>query len=238
MANKKSQNLPRKRRVRKKHRSPGSFMVCGFDTSMSSIAGAGIAWDKPMRKWVGPFFVISRWQKGDHYFDRMNNAARAENFIHGLIAPTKMGFELEDIYIAQEEPFPPGMVKRLQSNAIKQQAEISGAFLGGLIRYGYRNVFQIENYRWRQIVAGDMGGTIHHKWWTKFRPKEWALNEWKLDGQEYEVDDWPDIIESSKHGKIPRPEGSKAKAVQPDDRYDALAIMEWMRRECWSQLRA
>jgi hypothetical protein len=59
----------------------------------------------------------------------------------------------------------------------------------------------------------------------KFRAKAWALGTYGRD-----VPDWPEIIESSK-GKIPRPEDSKAKAVQCDDRYDALAVMVWMERE-------
>jgi hypothetical protein len=43
------------------------------------------------------------------------------------------------------------------------------------------------------------------------------------------------IIDSSKEGKIPRPETSKAKAIQSDDRYEALAIMEFLKRDLEEQ---
>ena len=68
----------------------------------------------------------------------------------------------------------------------------------------------------------------------KFRAKQWAEYHSKWYGGKM-VENWPDIIESSK-GKKPRPEGSRARAVQPDDRYDALGCMEWMRSEFWAGL--
>jgi hypothetical protein len=162
--------------------------------------------------------------------------------------------EIDEIFIAQEEPFPAhgGFTGRGHSQTLKQQAEISGAFLGGLIRYGYAQVFQIGNHQWRGIIARDLTEltgeeiTTHHTKWRspelaaiynckptdsgKFRSKQWALDvvNPQCGGR---VEDWPDIISTSKHGKIPRPENSKAKAIQPDDRYDALAIMQWMVEE-------
>jgi hypothetical protein len=239
-------------RVRKKHRRATrsqTWVACGFDTSMSSLAGAAVGFDNSLGKLLGPVFTMRRWPKDTHYFTRLKDSARAPDLVHELIGQLGMTPEIDEIFIAQEEPFPSGMVGRMQSNALKQQAEISGAFLGGLVRYGYAQIFQIGNHQWRQIVARDLGITIHHSKWRspelaaeynckptdsgKFRSKQWAYNPGYAFQAAYseEVPNWPDIIESSKLGKIPRPEGSKAKATQPDDRYDALAIMQWMVEE-------
>lgn len=246
-------------KVRKKHRRATrsqTWVAAGFDVSMSSIAGAAVGYDNTLGKLQGPVFVEKRWNKGTHYFDRIKDCAKSYSLVHDLIAQLKMTPEIDEIFIAQEEPWPTGFVGRMQSAYLKQQAEISGAFLGGLIRYGYAQVFQIGNTQWRQIVARDLSETFekeittHHTKWRdpelaaeynckpadsgKFRSKQWALesdftaNYWPM---REDIPDWPDIIESSKEGKIPRPEGSKAKAVQPDDRYDALAIMQWMVEE-------
>lgn len=232
-------------RPRKKHakRSSKTWMACGFDLSMSSVAGAAISYDGTLKKMLGPEFVMKSWEKNTHYFERITDCARAEDFIHELQTRLGVVAELDEIYIAVEEPFPTGMVKRLESNAIKQQAEISGAFMAGLLRYGYKNIFQISWWQWAQIVAEDLGVSIHHSKWNykknpfplapdgkgsgKWRSKEWAL---KIDG----IPEWPDLINHHKLGKIPRPENSKAKGTQPDDRYDALPICEWMRREIHS----
>jgi hypothetical protein len=226
--------------ARKKHPPKRvTNVIIGVDISMSSIALAGQGYDGSLKKNVGPEFVICRWGSGVHYFERITDSATGHNFILDVLAELKLSPELDEVYIAVEEPWPFGITSRTQSNALKQQAEISGAFLGSLLRYGWKNIFQIQANSWRQIVAADLDITIHHTKWRspelalkynckpedsgKFRSKQWAL----LSSG---IPDWPDII-SSKQGKIPRPEGSKAKAVQPDDRYDALAIMTWMRME-------
>ena len=239
-----------KRKVRKsKPKVPkDTTVIVGADVSMSSIALAGIALDATLKRIIGPEFQIWRWDQGTHYFDRISDCSRCENFIWNLYGDLKLGnVDLENVYIAVEEPWPFGMVGRAESGYLKQQAEISGAFLAGLLRYGFRNVYQISANSWRKIVADDLGITIHYSKWKdqklgwlvddpcghykcrpgdvgKFRAKEWAM-------QNYVVPEWPDIIESSGKGKVPRPEGSRARAVQPDDRYDALAVMDWMRRE-------
>jgi hypothetical protein len=223
------------------------WMIAGFDTSMSSLAGAAIAYDRTTKKMKGPKFVMRRWSKEDHYFDRLEMCARSHELIWDLLSELVVTTESEHIFIAQEEPIPLGMIGRTgkgQSGWMKQQAEISGAFLGGMLRYGYQNLFQMNTTSWRQMVAEDLGITIHHSKWQsiavaeefnstikdsgKFRTKQWAMNPgYAFMGGAFpeEIPDWPDIIESTKDGKIPRPEGSKARAVQPDDRYDALAIM-------------
>lgn len=242
---------PVKKSVGKKLRSeidkPKDYgwMVVGIDQSLSSIAGAAIAFDKTLNKLAGPVFFMERWSKEDHYFDRLKFTAKGQDVIFALMGELKLGnMPLSKIYIAQEEPFPPHskFISGGNSNSLKQQAEMSGAFLGGLLRYGYDNIWQMHNTTWRGVIAKDLGITTYHAKWKdpalcavynckpddtgKFRAKQWALTEGFSPFDPDKIPDWPDIIASSKLGKIPRPEGSTAKAVQPDDRYDALAIMQ------------
>jgi hypothetical protein len=245
MAKKTAPKFQRKPRVRKKvpkhiprKAREDSWMASGFDISMQSIAGAAVAYDAVLKKMKGPAFVICRWERGDHYFERLKEAVNARNFITDLQAELKIMVEPDNVFIAQEEPWPSGRKLMGNSSSLKQQAEISGAFLGGLLKAGFTEIFQIPNWQWRQIVADGLGITIH---WTKYgkgvegkmRSKEWAL----LDHQwPNEIPDWTDLI-NSKDGLKPRPDGSKARAVQPDDRYDALAVMTWMHREVVKGLR-
>jgi len=222
------------------------WMVCGFDTSMSSIAGAAFAYDAVLRKFKGPVFKTVRWQKEDDYFSRLKAAVKSQDLVFDLQGLLTVSMESDEIFIAQEEPWPAhgSFTGRNISSTLKQQAEISGAFLGGLVHWGYTNVAQISSTRWRALVAADLGITIHHSKWKspelalkyncrpadsgKFRSKEWALEVWN-DANRLEnvfpgvIPDLPDIIDSSR-GKIPRPEGSRAKSTQPADEYDALAI--------------
>lgn len=245
-----------KKRPQKKHKRrgisfrddkpPKGWMVAGFDVSMSSIAGAAIAYDGILKKFKGPVFTEIRWTKDDHYFTRLGAAARSHDLVLDLQGQMLLSLSLENIFIAQEEPWPFGLVRGSKSAWLKQQAEISGAFLGGLVRYGFQNVSQMNSIRWRTMVADELEITTHHSKWKdpklvktfnckpgdtgKFRSKQWAMNPgYGFQGLYDEIPDWPDIIESTKLGKIPRPEDSKAKAVQSDDRYDALAVM-WTHR--------
>jgi hypothetical protein len=216
----------------------------GFDLSMSSLAGAGIGYDETLKKFVGPEFVYLRWEKEDEYFDRLKEANHAELWVQAILDELGMILNLDEVFIAQEEPWPFGMIRGGASQFLKQQAEISGAFLSGLVRWGYTNVSQMNSIRWRQMVANELGITTHHSKWKspelagqfncapkdsgKFRSKQWALanhgdDGWK-DAFSEEIPDWPDIVKT-KDGNTPRPEGSTAKALQPDDRYDALAVM-------------
>lgn len=257
-------DVQKKRPVKKKRslaKVPGrtsekSWLICGFDTSMSSIAGAAIAWDETLKKLRGPKFIMNRWSKDDHYFNRLTEAAKAHEFILGLQDELGISVDAAQVWIAQEEPFPPhgSFTGRGQSVTLKQQAEISGAFLGGLLRWGYIEIWQIGNTTWRKVVADQLNEsgitkdlTLHPPKWNdpalalrynakpkgcgKWRAKQWAQDvyePWSVQRTGCEIPDWPDIIES-KDGKIPRPGDSKAKGVQPDDRYDALAIMEALR---------
>jgi hypothetical protein len=232
-------NVPTPRELRKR-----GWAVMGFDVSMSSIAGAAIGYDETLKKFAGPNFIYLRWEKDDDYFSRLKEACNSQLLVEGLLQELGLILSMDEVFIAQEEPWPLGMIRGGLSNFLKQQAEISGAFLGGLVRWGYTNVSQMNSIRWRQMVAADLGITTHHSKWRspelaarfnckpadsgKFRAKQWALNPGYafMGAFENEIPDWPDII-SSKDGKKPRPEGSKAKGVQPDDRYDALAV-------CWT----
>jgi len=237
---KKHKALPTPRATREK-----GWAVMGFDVSMSSIAGAAIGWDQTLKKFVGPNFIYLRWEKDDDYFARLAEASNGQLLIEQLLRELHLMLNLNEVFIAQEEPWPMGLVRGGMSSFMKQQAEISGAFLGGLVKWGYTNIVQMNSIRWRQMIAQDLGITTHHSKWRdpklalayntrpkdsgKFRSKQWALNY--FDGQDFpnEIPDWPDIVET-KSGKMPRPDGSVAKAVQPDDRYDALAVM-WTHHE-------
>jgi hypothetical protein len=222
--------LKKKALAGKQTRTKG-YICCGFDISMSSIAGAAFGYDSTMKLNVGPITVVKRWERKVDYFTRLADAARGVELVHALIAGLKMTPELDEIYIAVEEPFSFGHVGRMQSSAIKQQAQISGAFLGGLVRYGYNHVFEINNVRWRMIVAEALGITIHPSKWNpdkvigKFRAKQWVENKWP--GRF----DYPDLVAHTSRGLIPKPPESKARARQSDDRYEAIAIAEYMRSE-------
>jgi len=219
------------------------WMVAGFDVSLSVVAGAAVAWDEVLKKFKGPAFIEKRWTKEDHYFERLKVAGMAHEFILDLQAALSISISSKNVFIAEEEPWPFGLIKGGDSGWLKQQAEMSGAFLGGLVRYGFQNVSQMNTIRWRQMVANDLGITTHVSKWKdpklcmvyncapanvgKFRTKQWAL-AYSENGNYWiePVPNWADIIKGNS-GNIPRPKNSRAKAHQPDDRYDALAI-------CWT----
>jgi hypothetical protein len=230
-----------------------SWAAVGFDISMSNIWAAAFGWDNVLKKYKGPVFAGFRWERNTHYFERLRDAVTAAELVWDTTSTLGMFLETDQIYIAQEEPFPPhsGFLKRAVGTAIKQQAEISGAFLGGLLKAKYTQIYQMGNTEWRKMVADEIRDatgedvTTHHTkfrapWLAekyncapinsgKFRSKQWALEviaPWVGQTTGIEIPDWPDII-SSKHGSIPRPETSRAKAIQPDDRYDALGV-------CWA----
>lgn len=243
MIRKKVKTRPKFPRTSPARKRKPTYAVVGIDLSMSSIAGAAYGSDGVIGKRKGPYFHSVRWSSDTGYFERLRYVSRAENFIHDILGKFQMPLELNEIVIVIEEPFPMGMIGKGSGAFIKQQAEINGAFMGGLLRYGYQLVFQINSMEWRKIVAEDLGITTHHSKWKdpslaeefnckpddtgKFRAKQWALDATTQRERRWrkEIPNLPDLI-NSKNGKIPRPEGSVAKAVQPDDVYDALAIME------------
>jgi len=231
----------KKRKPKVAQERDNGWLVAGFDTSQSCLAGAAIAWDATLRRHKGPVFTIERWQKGEDYLSRIRKCGYSFELLLDLKHKLGVITDSEYIFIGQEEPWPFGMAGGSTSSYLKQQAEISGAFLAGMLRFGYANVMQMNSMRWRKTVADDLGITTHHSKWQdpalvkmyncipkdtgKFRSKQWALDSPPFAEKFYaEIPDLPDIIKS-KDGNIPRPEGSVAKAIQPADEYDALAIM-------------
>ncbi len=208
------------------------FVAVGIDVSLYSISIAGTA-RLSNGKWRRPRAVKLAWEMDDDYLKvRVKQAARPESLMHDLFAALKIEPELEQVFIAIEEAVSFGHIQRHAGQAIKQQIQISGALIGGLLRYGWPNLYEIQANTWRKVVADDLGITTHHTKWNptktegKFRAKEWVkLFHPKWDGH------WPDMIRTNKRGLIPQPETSKARPEQSDDRYEALAIMEWMRRQ-------
>lgn len=206
-----------------------SWMAVGFDIQMAAVAAAAFAYDATLKKDLGPVAVIQRFSKDVHWFERMKYAARPEVYIHDLMAKLKILCDIDEIYIALEEPWAVGQVRGGISNALRQQAQMSGAVMSGLLRYGFNQLHEISANDWRQIVAAELGITIHHTKWNpppekyegRFRPKQYVQRVYP------EVPDWPDLIER-KNGLIPKPEDSHAKIKQVDDRYQAICVADWM----------
>jgi hypothetical protein len=198
-----------------------SWACLGLDVSMTSISVACEAYDSVLDKLLGPVTKSVRWERNVHYYERMVAASKAHNLI--LDAVTETGvvqMAADKVFIGIEEPWPMGIVKRAASGWLKQQAQIQGAVLGSLLRYGWQNIYEVNNQAWKNIVRAD----LEKKGIDKFDVKTWALALYEG------LPDLPDLIESSK-GLIPRPAKSKAKAKQPDDIYDAVAIMSWLEAE-------
>lgn len=211
-----------------------SWAALGFDVSMSSIAGSAFGYDKTLNEFKGPHEIITRWQKDTHYFDRMKDVAYGHDMVLDLLGMLNYKVELSNVFIAVEEPWSFGHASAGKSAFLKQQAQIHGAFLGSLLRYGYTAIYEIHNTWWRGIIADYLGITIHPSKWGKgpvgkMRAREWAEAKWP------DLEKYPDLI-NSKNGLKPKPNGSKALVRQCDDRYDARAIGFWMRRECIRQL--
>lgn len=198
-----------------------SWACLGFDTSLSALAGVAFGYDGPLDKYKGPTVFTERWNEGQHYFDKMKFLARGENAVLDLLAGLNMNIATDDIHIGIEEPFPLGMAKRMESSYIKQQAQVHGAFLGALLRYGFVNVYEVNNQRWKTAAIDDGAPQALRK--DKWEVKLWAMSA-------YGLPDLPDLI-NRKGGKVPRPEGSVAKAIQPEDVYDACGVLNWVRAE-------
>lgn len=206
--------------VPKKGKNP-SVICLGFDVSMSSIAGAARMYDSVLNKHRGPFWYIKRWQTDTPYFERMRDAVQCHDIVdellvglHGLVK------NIEEVHIGIEEPWPLGLVKRAQSGWLKQQAQIQGAFIAGLLKWGYPNIYEVSIPTWQALVANDMD----MKWSKKDGFDKWTIKEWAREVYPG-IPDWPDLIRD-KNGLKPQPKSSVAKPVQPDDRYDSTGIME------------
>lgn len=246
---KKSRQIATPSRARKKKADRKSgfrtveWAAVGVDVSMASISLAGIA--KTSEGKIRTGAVSLRWSHGTDYFERLKSAAKCHDLVHDLFIEMKVMAELNEIYFAVEEAVAISYIKRGESGWVKQQLQLSGALLGGLVRYGYVNIVEIQANQWRKIVADDLGITIHTSKWNdesylslpesfpkplkgqvgKYRAWQWIVEQHpQWDGH------WPDIIKTSK-GQISRPEKSKAQGVQSDDRYECFAMAQWMRKE-------
>jgi hypothetical protein len=220
----------------------------GGDISMSSISLAGIARTTEGKIRTGA--ISKRWTKDTDYFVRVGEAAKAHEFVLDLLEELKVMAELKEISFAIEEAVAIGYLQRAQSAWVKQQLQISGSFLGGLLRWGYSDIMEIQANQWRSMVAHDLAEklgadfTTHKSKWStedflslppgfhagsknigKYRAQQWVQQfHPKWDGH------WPDIVKT-KDGQVPRPSTSKAAGEQSDDRYEALAMAEWLRRD-------
>src|SRR5699024_5862956 len=124
--------VAKKKRPGDKWRSV-EWVAVGADVSMSTISVAGLARIHGGGLRHGAFSI--RWAKDDDYFKRMKEAAKAHEAIQELFRVMKVMPELNDVYIAVEEAVSFGHLQRAQSAHVKQQIQISGAFIGGLLRW-------------------------------------------------------------------------------------------------------
>lgn len=238
-----------KKKTKRVRATSVEYVAIGADVSTYSISLSGLALMKNGDTRHGS--ISKRWTKEHDYFSRMRDAARAHELVLDLMGGMNLLAELNDVFIAAEEPVSYGHLQRKESKTIKQQCQISGSFLGSMLRWGWNQIYEIQANSWRKVIADDLAAkhkvdfTIHKSKWNepsflafpkefhfspksagKYRAAQW-LHEIHPDWDGH----WPDIISDNKLGMIPRPEGRKAQGVQPDDRYDAFPMAEWMRRE-------
>lgn len=207
-----------------------SWVAVGMDMSMTSIAAAGIGWDAVLGKMTDVRWGEIRWTPDDDYFMRLGQAAKCYDLVLDVI-PSMWAVPHERVCICVEEPFPLGMVARktFTGSWIKQQSEVAGAAKGGLVRYGFPNIYEINNAQWKATLRRE-GIVIR-----KMPEGKWDVKDWAIAA--LGIPDLPDLVSGKEGGKIPRPEsgwGAKAKAVQPSDVYDAAACLAWMQDEILS----
>jgi len=204
-------------------RSALSWAAAGWDTSMTAISVVAFGYDAVLDKMYGPFWGETRFKPEDDYFWRLGQASRASDLAVDVLG--KLYVPIEQVHHAFEEPWYYGAVKQGASGWLKQQAEVAGAVKGSLVKWGYpiSQMHEINNSQWRSVLKNE-GVTIRKGAEGKWDVKEWAIKAWGLP-------DLPDLVRSKTSAKIPRPEsgfGAKAKAVQPNDIYDAAAVAAWM----------
>lgn len=198
--------------------SERSWGVVGVDVSLTSISGAMLCYDAILDKMRGPGLFSIRWERPVHFFDRLAQAAKAYDFMLDLMAKCgPMTIPQTNIWIGVEEPWPAGIVRKAESGWLRQQAQVQGAFIGGLVRHGYTRVYEVNAQSWKNPVRAEL---------DKGKIDKWDVKTWAMEA--YDVPDLVDLIDHSTRGLIPRPDNSKAKARQPDDCYDALGILAWM----------
>lgn len=195
-----------------------SWASVGIDISLSSISGAMTVYDALMDELKGPGLHQVRWERPVHFLDRLAQATQAGNFVLDLLSETcSASIPLDRFWIGVEEAWPAGIVKKADSRWLRQQAQVQGAFMGGLRKYGYTKVEEVNAQLWKNPIREETGIG---------RPDKWDVKKWALES--FAVPDFPDLIKHGTRGLIPKPDTSRAKPVQPDDRYDALGILEYM----------
>lgn len=207
-----------------------SWTAVGMDMSMTSIAATAISFDATLNKMTDVAWGEIRWTPEDDYFKRLGAAAKCHDLLLDVLS-SLWSYDYSRVCIAVEEPIPLGMVNRkgpnqMRGDYIKQQCEIAGAAKGGLVRFGFPNIYEINNATWKATLRRE-GVEIRKMPEGKFDVKEWAISALGLP-------DLPDLVKGKNGGKIPRPEsgfGANAKPVQPSDVYDAAAVMAWMQDE-------
>lgn len=213
---------------------PISWCVVGLDTSLTSIAAMALGFDAITGKFNVTHDEI-RWTPETDYFQRLGDAARCHEMVLDLLR-SLWTLDLEHVYIALEEPFPLGMLGRVanfQAGFAKQQAEVSGAVKGALVRYGFKNLTEMNNATWHKALRQDGAqfasvprkGTQTEKNAVKIANK-FVVRDWAIE--RYSLPLLPDLVKAKNGAKIPRPEsgyGAKAQAIQASDVYDACAVM-------------
>lgn len=220
-----------------KRGSEKSWAAVGIDTSMTACSAVAMGYDGTLARLRGPVYREIRWTPDDDYYKRLGEAARGYEMIVNMLSILWV-IDPDKVHIACEEPFffGVGAKQRQTGQWIKQQAEVAGAFKGGLVRFGYKNIREINNSQWHATLRRDgvafervpanapKGDKEAARRTNKFVVKEWAIKAFGLP-------DLPDLVKSKSGAKIPRPEsgfGAKAKAEQPNDIYDAAACCAWI----------
>jgi hypothetical protein len=224
---------------RSKSATKESFALVGIDSSLTAVSAVSWGYDAKTDSYKVEHGEI-RWSPETDYFERIRLAAGTHELVLDLL---RSMWTIETVYIALEEPFPFGMLggrsSNFQASFAKQLAEVSGAVKGSLTRWGFKNLVEVNNSSWHKSLRQD-GVTFETvprgtrgaaktaiQVANKFRVKSWAITA-------YGLPEFPDLVAARSGAKIPRPEsgyGAKAKAVQADDRYDACAVLHWLRRD-------
>lgn len=202
-----------------------SWALVGIDSAFVSMTVVAVGYDAVLDQMRGPTVACRRWTD-EHYFLRLADAARAHELV--LDALVDQFVPGENTYIAVEEPWYFGAVKAGRSGWLKQQAEIAGAVKGSLLRWGYRNLHEVNSSSWQAVVRRE--AAVKGK--LAVKEMKWVTKAWAIEA--YGIEDLPDLVPGKRGGLVPRPQqgfGAKAEAVQPNDAYDCLGILEWLRQQ-------
>lgn len=205
--------------TRKSVPNPGKYKgmaAIGFDLSLYSLTGCIKVDDRILGRVPDPSWISHRWEKGFPHNEKLKQLSKAHEFVLDLLYLSGAMIEHEHIYIGIEQ-FP--ISKFSKGNRVREQCELIGSFMGGLLRYGYPNVTFVNPKSWQSLVAADLDKKLNEL--DKWDVKEWAI-------EVYDAPAWRDLTYHAKRGLIPRPKGSKAQSVQPDDRFDSTGVMEYV----------